>query len=390
MMESNMSHETHWEFITSLCLVMFATLPTLSGTDDSSSDWAIDVRTGDTQPSGVPILLTLTVRNVGDKPIYYGPGVRYPPARYFRASITDTKEKTIERQLNNDEDGAISGPGGWINPGRSVDVPAAIASLPPGAYRIQVGNGKTAQFKVMDDARLTTKWERDLLSTIHRDDAFGIYVATTYLSAEQPSKALMDALLKDILSNDSELAYRAARPLATVRQLPASTTPLISAAMEKHIALAKRSGHSNPLVLASLAGLASSIGTDEALESVLTLAHTSEVRGNAIWALGSFRQEKANKELRAFLEDQDETLRFRAAQRLSDHKDPAALEELLRVAENPKSQWRMYAFDALLNYPSDFRVESAIKTGLDDPDSQVRQSAGLALRRLTKDRESSR
>ena len=128
--------------------------------------------------------------------------------------------------------------------------------------------------------------------------------------------------------------------------------------------------------------MAARAGSDEALEPVLALAQTEQVRGEAVWALGAFKQEKALKELRLFLTDQDQELQFRAAQRLAERKDPPALDVLLTVAHDPKSRWRMYSFEALLKYPDDPRVEPAIKSGLDDENSQVRQSAEFALRQL--------
>jgi HEAT repeat protein len=130
--------------------------------------------------------------------------------------------------------------------------------------------------------------------------------------------------------------------------------------------------------------MAAQIGSDDALESVLTLAHTPEVRGTAIWPLGAFKHEKALKELRLFLKDENEEIQFRAAQRLSERKDSSALEVLLIFGNDPNSRWRAYAMDALLKYPDDPRVQPAIKSRLDDRDSFVRQSAEFALRKLAK------
>ena len=121
--------------------------------------------------------------------------------------------------------------------------------------------------------------------------------------------------------------------------------------------------------------MASQIGTDEALESVLKVANTRELRGQAIVPLAGFKQKKAADQLRLFLKDDDEDAQFRAAQRLAERKDPEAFKLLLTVAHDPKSRWRLYSFDALLNYPNDPRVKPAIKSGLDDADSQVRQFA---------------
>ncbi len=82
------------------------------------------------------------------------------------------------------------------------------------------------------------------------------------------------------------------------------------------------------------------------------------------------------------MKDENQDVRFDAARALAARKDPAAIDVLLAVAHDTNSRWRRYSFDALLKYPDDPRVEPAIKSGLDDADSQVRQSAEFALRQL--------
>ena len=65
--------------------------------------------------------------------------------------------------------------------------------------------------------------------------------------------------------------------------------------------------------------------------------------------------------------------RYVAALTLADHRDPAAVEELLAITANRKTSWRGFACLALVNYPDDPRVEPAIKSVLDD-----REGAGQA------------
>jgi HEAT repeat protein len=325
-------------------------------------------------------MLAVRLTNISSKPIYYAPTVAYPPAVGLVARITDTNGQVQEARLSNDADGAISGPGGSINPGAFIDVPVMMKPLAAGSYTIQVGKGKSARVTVKEDAELARKWEQDLLEKIRKGNSFARHVVCTYLEGKQPRKSLIDLLLKDLLSDDHQVAERVAWPLACLPELPPNSTAIIGKAMTKQIALVKTKSSATTQVLTSLAGLASTIGTDEALESVLTLAHTHEFRGNAVWALGRFKQQKAAQELRRFLKDESEELRFRSAQLLADRKDPEALEVLLVIAHDPKSQWRMYSFKALLNYPDDPRVELAIKSGMDDRD--FFRSAETALRDL--------
>ncbi len=341
------------------------------------------VRADATQPAGLPILLTVTVTNNGKEAIVYWTDFgHYPPGFWFEARFTDARGKVHEARLSNDQGHPGSGGGRQIQPGDSVTAPAMMVPLPVGSYTIQVWNGKSAVVTVKDDPQLARKWDQDILAKIRKGDPFGRYVACTYLAGKNPGKSLIHDLLQDLLSADEVIADRAADPLLRVRELPPNSEPIITKALRKHIGLVKERGSAKTSILTSLAALAAHIGTDNALESVLTLARNEEERGAAIAALGSFKQEKAIQELRLFLTDKNETLQFRAAQRLAERKDPAALDVLLAVAIDPKSRWRAYSFESLLKYSDDPRVEPAIKSGLNDPDSFVRGQAEFALRNL--------
>src|SRR5260370_19247632 len=66
----------------------------------------VDVRTEPTQPTGVPILLSLTVTNIGKAPIVYWTPAGYPPAKAngFKARVTDSQGIPLELELSNDSD----------------------------------------------------------------------------------------------------------------------------------------------------------------------------------------------------------------------------------------------------------------------------------------------
>jgi HEAT repeat protein len=341
------------------------------------------VRAEAAQPADTPILLTVTVTNDGDEPISYSTNFgRYPPGSWFSITITNAKGRTKKVELSNDD--GVPGSGGReeIEPAGSVTAPVMMDALPVGSYTIRVWNSKSASFTVKDDPELARKWDDDLLAKIRAGDRFANHVANMYLRGKHARPSFIEGIL-GILSSDKELvAERAAYTLNRAPELPAKARVVIIQALRKQLASAQERGFTQTSHLTPLAGLAARVGTDEALEAVLTLAHTQETRGIGLWALGDFKQEKALKELRLFLKDGDETLRFRAAQRLSERKDSQAIEVLLVVAHDPKSRWRMYSFDALLKYRDDPRVEAAIKSGLDDPDSNVRDSAEFALRTL--------
>jgi HEAT repeat protein len=350
----------------------------------------VATRADSTQPGGLPILLTLTVTNTGEEPYFYYLllGSSYPRGSTFVAVITNESGKVREAQMGNDQRGPGSGGVSKLLRGQTINVPVYINPLVPGSYKIEVrcGNGISGAVIKMDqptrvvvknDADLAKKRDADLVARIRKGEAFAQYVAGTY-----PNRSLIDLLVQELLSNDSQIVERAASALLRVDKLPDGSVAVISKAINKHLAAVGQQENSNASIPRMLAVLAAKVGTDEALEPVIALARTKPVCEGVIIALGSFKQEKATKELQRFLQDENNQLQFRAAQRLAERKDAKALEVLLTVAHDSKSRWRMYSFDALLKYADDQRVESAIKSGLDAPDSQVRQSAEFALRQL--------
>jgi HEAT repeat protein len=284
--------------------------------------------------------------------------------------------------LSNDQGEPGSRKKKQLKPGESLEMPAMVESQAVGSYVIHIRGGKTAKVTIKDDIEVAQKWDEELLAKIRKGDPFADHVAYLILTEKQARPEFIDGLLQVLASDNQAEAERAACTLSRVPELPPRAGAMITQAMRKQLAMVQKQGSSKSSLLASLAAMAGQIGTEDALEAVLSLAQTKEVRGQAVWALGFFKQGKALSELRLFLTDQDEQFQFRAAQRLAERKDPEALKVLLTVAHDPKSRWRMYSFESLLKYADDQRVEPAIKTGLNDADSQVRQSAEFALRQL--------
>jgi hypothetical protein len=346
------------------------------------ADCTTDVSAPASQPPNTPILITVTITNRGDAPVRYFSTGSYPNPALFEGTITDALRQVQPLLMSNEEADPGSRWSRRLKPHESIDMPAMIDPLPVGSYTIQVARGRIAKITIKDDMEVARKWDEDLLAKIRKGDPFADHVAYVYLQGKDPHPYLFDKLLQDLVSGDEVVAERAANTLYRARELPVKSEAIISQASAKYLRLLKERGFTKPSILGALAGLGSKIGTDGALESVLTLARTQEVRGNAVWALGKFKQEKAAQELRRLLKDESEELQFRAAQGLAERKDPAALDILLAVAHDPKSRWRAYSFESLLKYSDDPRVEPAIKTGLNNPDSFVRQSAEFALRNL--------
>jgi hypothetical protein len=326
------------------------------------------------QPAGSPILLKLLWTNTGKEPLgYWVPlsDANYPPV-HLMAKVTDARGKVRELSLSNGLSECGSGDSWSLGTGESMKIPAAIAPLPEGVYLIEVG-GDSVKITVKDDAELRKKREDNLLAGIGKGEPFARYVAAAYLTP-----ALRERLLQELSATDFETAWQAVGTLYRVEKLSADAVPLLAQAMEKHLALEKelgleksRSWNRNSFwnYLTEMTGR---IGTDEALEAVLKLAHSDTgidahlAAATGVQALGMFKQERAVKELHNFLNDPDLDTRYTAALTLADHRDPAAVEVLLAITANSKCGWRGDACQALAKYPDDPRAEPAIMNLLDD------------------------
>ena len=343
-----------------------------------------DVDANPEQPAGAPILLTLKLTNTGGWPFRYAidvGSVDYPSARLFRLRMTDSKGKVREVPMANDSGVDLVGSHIFesrsILPGQSISFPAVIGPLVPGKYTIEIRGGKRAEITVKEDAKLGQKWDQQILEKVYKGDSFALFVAGRYLT-----KGLMATLLDELSSNDSEVANRAADILAQVPRLPADSSQPITRALTKQLVLANQRGAYEIGILSHLVLLASRAGTDEALEAVLKLAEIENLRKEAVFALGNFKQEKAIRQLRAYLKDKDEEIRFHAAHQLADQDHREALPILLGIALDPNSQWRSSAIPLLVKFPDDPRVEQAMQKCLGDPDNSVNMMAELALRQL--------
>jgi hypothetical protein len=350
-------------------------------------DSSTDVEADETQPAGAPILVRITLRNTGKTAISYwcGGPAKYPGAHEFSARLTNGQGKTREAVLSNGQFQMGSGAMHEIQPGQSVTLPAALEPLPAGSYSIQVGKGKPSKIIVKDSPELTRQREQDILKRVRKGEPFAQHVAAKF-----PTGPVTAALLQDLLSADQQVALQAAFTLERTEKLPADSGAIVNKAMRMHLDATEKKQNRETSLLSYLTFLAARAGSDEALSAVLTLVHSNMdggTRGSAIGALGTFKQDRAAKALRDLLKDDIQEVRFAAARALGERKDPAAVEVLLAVAGDAGSRWRAYAYPALAKFPTDARVESAIKNGLRDEDQFVRSQAEHALRELRRNQE---
>jgi hypothetical protein len=343
------------------------------------ADSSTDVEAEKTQPAGVPILVRITLTNIGQTPISYwcGGPAKYPGAHKFSARIMDDKGQTREATLSNGQYEMGSGVFRRIQPGQSVTLPAALEPLPAGSYTIQVGEGKPGKVSVKDDPQLLQAREQDLLKRIRQGEPFAQHVAR-----KVATESVTRALLQDLLSEDQQVALQAARTLEKVEKMPADSGTAINKAMRMHLKAEEQKQNRQTHLLDSLAVVAANVGSDEAMTAVEALVNSSLGGRTAITQLGRFKQQGAAKSLRDLLKDTAEDVRFEAARTLANRKDQAAMDVLLAVAGDKRSRWRAYAYAALANFPTDARVEPAIKNGLNDEDDFARSQAQQALREL--------
>ena len=248
--------------------------------------------------------------------------------------------------------------------------------MPPlaaGDYRIEVGDGSATITTSRTIPELLKKRADNLVLTrIRNGEPFAQHAAAAYLT---PS--LRDKLLEMLSVTDGDAAWQAAQTLHAVEKLPADAMPLVAKAMDKQLAFEESQHNRNTNVLIYLADIAARIGTDEALDAELKLAHSDLGMGPAVRALGMFKQERAVQALHDFLKSDDKDLRYLAAMTLADHRDSAAVDALLDIIADGKSSWRGFACLALAKYPDDPRVEPAVRSLLED-----REAAGQAKEAL--------
>ena len=94
------------------------------------------------QPAGLPVIVELTLKDIGKEPLQYwcGGPAEYPPATHFAVEVapggTAGKVRTVKCVNAQYEQG--SGIFGAVDPGTSMKFPLSIAPLAAGEYKITV------------------------------------------------------------------------------------------------------------------------------------------------------------------------------------------------------------------------------------------------------------
>jgi hypothetical protein len=319
------------------------------------------IRAESPQPAGQPILITLVFTNATEKPIGLAEPENYVRLDGVGVRITDAQGKVREAALENSSHAGGSALLRLLAPGQSEGAPAIVPPLPEGKYTFQIGD-KQVDLTVKDDPQLARKRSEELLGKLRRGDG----VFPRFLFHKYPDPAVTEALVKDLMSEDSKTVAIAADCLLQLRKLPKDAGPVVRQAMKKQLEIIGRQQYRNAWAVGSLGRMAGKIGTDECLAAVLDLARSdlgSETRADAVYVLGTFDQARAVQELHAFLKDPDERVRFYAARTLAKRQDAAALPVLIEVARNGEDPWPRYAYEELARYPNNPQAEAVLKEG---------------------------
>lgn len=309
------------------------------------------------QPAGQPILLTV-VLTVTAPSVGVGPDP-YPLLNGTEVRIHDEEGRVRRGVLGNSRNGFRSGGIRKLVRGDREAVPALAPPLPPGNYVVRVADRAEVKITVKQDGRLSQKRSDELLARVRTWDEFAQYVVSRY-----PQPAVIEGLIKDLLSDDDRRVQMAVHTMLHIRRIPASTEAMITRAMRDELAGYAQGNKRNTGHRVHLGFLAAKCGTDSALACVIELAKSNantQTRSGAVFWLGQFRQEMVTDVLRGFLTDREESVRFSAAQALADREEPAALPVLLRVARDKNSACRSGAYEALKKYPDDADACAVLK-----------------------------
>jgi hypothetical protein len=332
------------------------------------------------QPMGRPVLITLVLTNKNTKTTAYAVGsTPYPELPWdLHAVVTDSQAKTRSLLLYNSNHNPGSRWPKRLKPGDSVDTPALLLPLAAGAYTVRVQDSPPLKLTIKDDPALA---RRRALKTM--EGALSGNIFDQFVIEKFPTKQTTEMLLKAMLSDNGQRARVADYLLIRLQDLPPETGPLILKAMRHELKLDKDQRHRNVSEAGRLAMLASSAGTDDALQAVLEfLKQDPEMAGwRTIMELAHFKQPSATRALHDYLKNTDLTRRFAAARALAPRKDPLALPVLLEVA-GQSGQWQGYALQALVNYPQSKEARAVLKEGVHAADSFSRSEASMALNQL--------
>jgi hypothetical protein len=344
-----------------------------------------------TQPANDPVLLTLTVYNTGYTSLGYwcgGPG-DYPDVRDFQVSVHPLTPMPLDAgslKLTNGQRSDGTGAMHWIAPGQTARVPAALAPLPVGKYRIIIQceadgthqdgilrtvtwpalqSARPLEIEIRDEPSLRDARRREILARVRSADPFAQYVAVVF-----PEPALHDAIAEDLASDNPIVVERAMDGLWGDGPPNQADAPRVFKAIDRHLRPPP-----GGIDFAMMERLLAAIGTDrspaarELVAKVAAARPEGRVHQAAVSTLGKIGPKPWI--VRTIPPPPPEQY------------DRDAIAALIKLAHSMGTQERKLAYMLLAEYPKSPEAVEAIRAGTADPDPDVRALAHQSLNRVT-------
>jgi HEAT repeat protein len=234
-------------------LVGFAAPIAAGGTVPSAT---LSIAAEHIQPTDMPIVIILTIKNTGPVPIAYwcgGPG-EYPDAKDYCAKLRSIDGAESGSNVMRLFNGQQSDGAGRLHPiaaGEVARMPAVLEPLPIGKYQVIAGcrayghvehstlrtiewpaqlTVQPVEIEIRDDPTLRDQRDKQLLSSVRAADPFSHWVAADY-----PRRAVHAALSEDLMSPNVIVAERAMDGLWGAGAPSETDAPLVLKAIQTHL-----------------------------------------------------------------------------------------------------------------------------------------------------------
>jgi hypothetical protein len=225
---------------------LFITSSAIAADPQTQGEVAITVSADSEQPSGWPIVVELTLTNVGEEPIRWwcgGPDV-YPGAEHFRVRVHQGLEDDWrEVKPTNGQYVEGSGTHRQLKSGESITVPLAlpVEKKVGASFRIlprEWRADKVAEVTVLisdDPVYADRRRDRMIESALGQTDSFWRHIAERYADA-----VVIEAMLRSVMEDDALVVAGAARVLAKQDTLPESAGGDFAALVRRWLARSPR------------------------------------------------------------------------------------------------------------------------------------------------------
>jgi hypothetical protein len=206
--------------------VIFITSAAYASDAPAQGEVAITASADREQPSGWPVVVELTLTNVGNEPISWwcgGPDV-YPGAEHFRVQVRQgVKDDWRDVKPTNGQYVEGSGLDRQLKPGESITVPLALPVDKKGESNFRI---LPREWRADNFAEVSVLLSDDTLYADHRrarvieavsgqPDPFWRHIAERYADA-----GVIEAMLSSVMEDDAIIVARAASVLARQGKLP--------------------------------------------------------------------------------------------------------------------------------------------------------------------------